>query len=77
VLVVRRLPAAPSGKTYEAWVIPPGGTAKPAGLFRGGDGTTIVRLGAPVPRGATVAATVERAGGVSASTETPILSARA
>ena len=77
VLVVRRLPAAPAGKTYEAWVIPRGGAPKPAGLFRGGATTTVVRLRQPVPRGATVAATVERAGGTRAPTRTPVFSARA
>src|SRR5438046_3192685 len=77
VLMVRRLAAAPSGKTYEAWVIPRGGAPKRAGLFSGGSGTTVVRLEQPVPRGAVVAATVERAGGVEAPTETPLFSARA
>jgi anti-sigma-K factor RskA len=77
VLVVRRLPSAPSGKTYEAWVIPHGAAPKPAGLFRGGSPTTVLRLKEPVPRGAVVAATVERAGGVSAPTRRPVFSARA
>jgi anti-sigma-K factor RskA len=76
VLVVRKLPAAPAGKTYEAWVIPRGGAPKPAGLFDGGTAATVVRLRQPVPRGAVVAATVERAGGVPAPTRTPIFSAR-
>ena len=44
VLVVRRLPTAPAGKTYEAWVIPPGGEPKRAGLFRGGDAATMLTL---------------------------------
>lgn len=77
VLVVDRLPRAPSGKTYEAWVIPPGGDPKPAGLFRGGDRTTVVHLQRSVPRGSMIAATVERAGGVDAPTQTPVLRARA
>jgi anti-sigma-K factor RskA len=76
VLVVRQLPAAPAGKTYEAWVIPRGGAPKAAGLFHGGSAATVVRLRQPVPRGAVVAATVERAGGVPAPTGTPIFSAR-
>src|SRR5262249_39956361 len=33
VLVVRRLRAAPAGKTYELWVIPKGGKPARAGLF--------------------------------------------
>jgi anti-sigma factor RsiW len=77
VLVVRKLPSAPAGKTYEAWVIPRGGAPRPAGLFQGGLPSTIVQLGQPVPPGAIVAATVERAGGVSAPTRPPIFSARA
>jgi anti-sigma-K factor RskA len=77
VLVVQRLPRAAAGKTYEAWVIPAGGKPKSAGLFRGGGPQTVVKLSQTVPRGAVVAATLERAGGVSAPTQTPFLSARA
>jgi anti-sigma-K factor RskA len=77
VLVVQRLPRAASGKTYEAWVIPAGGKPKPAGLFHGGGPQTVVKLSRTVPRGAVVAATLERAGGVGAPTQTPFLSARA
>jgi len=69
------LGAAPSGKTYEAWVIPADASPRPAGLFRGG-GATTVRLRGVVPDNAVVAVTVERAGGVSAPTTTPIFSAR-
>jgi anti-sigma-K factor RskA len=76
VLVVRRLPPAPSGRTYEAWVIPRGGAPKPAGLFHGGGTATIVRLRGTVPRGAKVAATVERSGGVDAPTQAPIFTAQ-
>lgn len=77
VLVVDRLEAAPSGKTYEAWVIPPGGKAAAAGLFKGGSGTTVVHLEHSVARGSTVAVTVERAGGVDASTQQAVMHARA
>jgi anti-sigma-K factor RskA len=76
VLIVDRLPAAPSGKTYEAWVIPPGGEPKRAGLFKGGGTMTMVPLDGNVPPGAVVAATVERSGGASRPTTTPILSAQ-
>ncbi|HEY8408408.1 MAG TPA: anti-sigma factor [Gaiellaceae bacterium] len=75
VLVVDRLPVAPDGKTYEAWVIPRGGKPVRAGTFEGGDGMTMVELQMPVPPGATVAATVERDGGVDAPTTKPFLSA--
>jgi anti-sigma-K factor RskA len=67
-LIVNQLDTAPSGKTYEAWVIPKGGAPRPAGLFPGGESTT-VRLRGTVPRNAVVAVTRERAGG--ASTPTP------
>jgi anti-sigma-K factor RskA len=75
-LVVRRLPAASPGMTYEAWVIAPGVKPIPAGTFAGGDPSTVVPLEAPIPAGATVAATIERAGGVDAPTAAPILTAR-
>jgi anti-sigma factor RsiW len=76
-LMLHQLPAAPAGKTYEAWVIPPSGSPKPAGMFHGGGTTTVVRLEKTVPKGSTVAATMERAGGVDAPTEAPVFSARA
>lgn len=75
-LHVSGLAAAPRGKTYEAWVIPSGQAPKPAGLFPGGPATS-VRLRHPVPPNATVAVTLERAGGVPAPTSTPILTATA
>jgi len=74
-LVVRRLPAAPSDKTYEAWVIPAGADPVRAGVFRGGGDTTAVPLERRVPRGAVVAVTVERAGGVDAPTQSPVATA--
>jgi anti-sigma-K factor RskA len=81
-LVVRRngdaalitsLPAAPSGKTYELWLIE-GGTPKPAGLYGGGSSVLVHGRVAP---GTTVAVTVERAGGADAPTTKPILTASA
>jgi anti-sigma-K factor RskA len=62
-LVMRRLPEAPVGKTYEAWVIERG-RPKPAGLFEGGPGARTLVLEQPVPAGAVVAATIEDEGGV-------------
>jgi len=73
-LTVSGLARAPQGKTYEAWVIPAGGHARPAGLFAGG-GTAVVHLLGTVPSGAVVAATVERAGGTSAPTTPPVVTA--
>jgi anti-sigma-K factor RskA len=75
VVVLRGLDDAPRGKTYEAWVITPAG-ARAAGLFHGGGSTTIVPLTTPVPRGAVVAATVERAGGVAQSRMKPVFTAK-
>jgi anti-sigma-K factor RskA len=72
-LDVSGLATAPSGKTYEAWIIPKTGPPRPAGLFSGGSAT--VHLRGPVPRNAVLAVTVERAGGVRAPTTTPIFSA--
>lgn len=75
-LSVSGLGAAPSGKTYEAWVIPAGGAApKPAGLFAGGASAT-VRLRGTVPPHAVVAVTVERAGGSTKPHTKPLFSAR-
>jgi anti-sigma-K factor RskA len=76
VLVVRKLPAAPGGKTYEAWVIPPGGKPQAAGTFDGGDGMTMVVLDAPVAKGAVVAATVEPDGGLDQPSSKPLLTAQ-
>jgi anti-sigma-K factor RskA len=70
-LVVCGLAGAPSAKTYEAWVIS-GKTPQPAGLFRGGSGCSPVLLTERVPESATVAVTLERAGGASSPT-LPIL----
>ncbi len=66
------LPPLPNGKVYEAWVIDANG-ARRAGTFTG-DRTTLTTR---VPNGATVAVTVEQAGGVDAPTSHPLLSAHA
>ena len=63
-LVVSSLERAPSGRTYEAWVIQ---NNKPlrAGTFTGG-GNTVVGLERRVPAGAVVAVTLERKPGADA-----------
>ncbi len=71
--LVAGLSRAPAGKTYELWVIR-NGTPVRAGLFAGG-GSTLLRRS--VPRGATVAVTLERSGGVDRPTTKPILTASA
>jgi anti-sigma-K factor RskA len=65
-LVLRELPAAPTGKDYEAWVVEDG-TPRPAGVFEGG-GAVAVGLERPVPEGALVAVTLEPDGGVDVPT---------
>lgn len=74
-LAVNRLGHAPSGRTYEAWVIR-GQAPQRAGVFPGDSKrTTLVALARRVPAGAQVAVTVERRGGADHPTTKPILSA--
>jgi hypothetical protein len=72
VLIVDDIELAPQGKTYEAWIIDDG-VAKPAGLFPGGPGQSVVRLEHPVSTGSLVAVTVEDAAGAAQPTGTPIV----
>jgi anti-sigma-K factor RskA len=71
VLMVEGLPEAPSGKAYEVWVIQDGRPDR-AGMFQDERLVTLDRM---VPRGSTVAVTVEDEGGVDAPTGQPIFSA--
>jgi anti-sigma-K factor RskA len=71
-LAFASLEQPPEGRTYEAWVIVPGRAPQPAGLFRG---RTLV-LTRSVPKGATIAITVEPAGGSAAPTTAPFARAR-
>lgn len=73
-LVVSGLPPVPAGKTYEVWVVR-GTRAERAGLFAASTGT--VHLTRPLPHGAKVAVTLERAGGVPQPTGTPIVTSSA
>lgn len=63
--------SAPTGKTYELWVIEGTNPPRPAGLFPGGD-EQVITLTRPAPGGSTVAVTLERAGGATTPT-LPIL----
>jgi Anti-sigma-K factor rskA len=74
VLVLKRLAAAPAGKTYQAWVGPKLGALESAALFSGTQ--PVVPLTASVPSGAVVAMTLERAGGAVAPSRTPKLIAK-
>lgn len=76
VLIANSLPAAGRGKTYEAWVIA-NNRPQPAGLFRGGAGSKVLALTRPVPPGATVGVTLEKAGGARTPTLPILLQASA
>ena len=75
VLVLDGLDPAPSGKTYEMWIVPGGDIelANRAGLFPGRDGAEIEGLDGIVRNGDVIAVTVERAGGVDAPSTAPIV----
>jgi anti-sigma-K factor RskA len=70
-LVVFDLARAPDEMTYEIWIADNGETA-PAGLFPGGGDHTLVKLERKVPDGASVAVTIEQAGGVMQSRNEPV-----
>jgi anti-sigma-K factor RskA len=77
LLVASRLPAPPTGKTYEMWIIR-GGKPAPAGLFASnaqGDAFHLYRPPSPAASGDIVAVTLEVAGGVGAPTSTPVIAA--
>ncbi len=67
-LVLTDLGRAPSGKTYQAWIIEDDNPI-PAGIFPGQDGVDVVLVDGDVADGEVVAVTVEKAGGA----ETPSL----
>jgi anti-sigma factor RsiW len=72
VLVLDGLDLAPAGMTYEAWIID-GDAASPAGLFPGGNERDVFGIDGTVEPGNVVAVTVERAGGVEAPENEPIV----
>ncbi|HVR88155.1 MAG TPA: sigma-70 family RNA polymerase sigma factor [Candidatus Limnocylindria bacterium] len=72
--LVLDLPAAPSGKTWEAWVVR-GETPIAAGITDG-HGVTTLLLTVPLGAGDGVAITLEPAGGVDHVTGTPILAGK-
>lgn len=73
-LVLDGLGHAPEGRAYQAWVERRGSQAPvSAAVFTGAE--SVVPLTTLVPRGATVAVTLERAGGVTAPSRTPRLTA--
>jgi len=68
------LPAAPSGKTWEAWILR-GETPLAAGITNDRGVTTLV-LTAPLASGDGVAVTLEPSGGVERVTGTPVLAGK-
>jgi len=72
VLVLNALPAAPAGKTYQAWVITDN-TPVSAGVFAPRGDRAVVPIPQAVPDGAVVAVTIEPDGGVSAPTQAPAM----
>jgi len=75
-LALSGLDPAPAGKTYEVWVI--AGSIPPAasGLFPGHEGAELVTIDRMVENGDVVAVTVEKAGGVKAPTQEPIVASK-
>lgn len=74
-LVLDGLGLAPTGKSYQAWVIKPNAKAPAsAAIFAGTE--MIVPLSVAVRPGAVVAITIERPGGAPAPTQTPKLVAQ-
>jgi anti-sigma-K factor RskA len=72
-LVVDALGPAPSGKTYEVWVIEGDAPPTPAGLFPGQDGAELVLVEGTLDGGEVVAVTIEDAGGVSEPSTEPVV----
>jgi len=72
VLVLDSLDSAPSGKTYEVWVLD-GETPVRAGLFPGGATPDVVPVDRTVTPGSRVLVTLEPAGGVDVPSTSPIV----
>ncbi len=72
--LVANASSAPTGKTYQAWVIPPSGKPVSAGTF--GGGRTDVSFATPAHEGDTLAVTVEPAGGSKQPTTQPIAASK-
>jgi hypothetical protein len=76
LLIAANLPQLPSGKTYQMWVIPKGGSPKPAGVFSSDVRGSAVHLSpGPVDLSTTgaVAVSVEPESGSQAPTTTPVI----
>jgi len=75
LLIASNLPPTAQGKIYQMWVIPKGGSPRPAGLFQSEGGTALHILSGPVDLASVgaVAVTVEPEAGSQAPTTTPII----
>ena len=71
-LVLTDLGPAPSGQTYQAWVIEDDNPIS-AGVFPGEDGFDVVLVDGDVAEGEVVAVTVEKAGGADTPTLPPLV----
>jgi len=71
VLIVDGLSPAPSGKTYQVWIVRGGARPASSGLFAGGD-HSVVFVRHSLEAGDVVAVTLERAGGAKAPTSAPV-----
>ena len=71
-LVLPDLGEAPTGKTYQAWVIEDGNPIS-AGTFPGENGIDVVLLDGDVAEGEVVAVTLERAGGAEKPSLPPVV----
>ncbi len=78
VLVVDGLEPAPSGKTYELWIMPGGNAAEAerAGLFHGGGDAQVLGVDGAVQTGDVVAVTIEPAGGADRPSTAPIVTSQ-
>ncbi|HEY9140047.1 MAG TPA: anti-sigma factor [Bryobacteraceae bacterium] len=71
VLIASHLPPAPAGRIYQMWIVPKGGSPRPAGVFQPhGDGTALHVEPGPLDLAATasIAVTVENKAGASQPT---------
>jgi anti-sigma-K factor RskA len=75
-LALSGLDPAPSGKTYEIWVIAGSNAPEPSGLFPGHEGADLVTINRMVGSGDVVAVTIEKAGGVKKPTQAPIVASQ-
>lgn len=77
LLIAAHMPNIAANQTFELWVIPPGANPRPAGTFQAQQDSTAVFIhNGPVESGATIAVTVEPAGGSPQPTSTPFIATK-